>query len=204
MHVVVPFDARDPKTRLSSVLDPDERRQFARAMLEDVCRAVEKTGHTPTVLATAEFDCEWPVRVDDRPLSAAVNAVLDERDGAVAIVMADLGLATAESLQRVFDAGGEIVLVPGRGGGTNVVLARHSDFHVDYHSVSIRDHREIAATAGLEVTTVDSFRLSTDVDDPTDLVELLLHSEGSAADWLADHGFVVDPQADGVTTVRRD
>ncbi|QCC50116.1 2-phospho-L-lactate guanylyltransferase [Halapricum salinum] len=204
MHVVVPFDARDPKTRLAPVLDPDERRDFARAMLDDVCRAVEETGHEPTVLATAGIDVEWPVEVDDRSLSEAINAVLARRDGPVTVVMADLALTTPEALDRVFEAEGEVVLVPGRSGGTNVVLARHPDFRVDYHGVSIRDHRERAAVAGRETTSVDSFRLSTDVDDPSDLVEVLLHSEGAAAAWLVDHGFDVHAEDDGVTTVRRD
>lgn len=204
MHVIVPFDARDPKTRLSSVLDSDERQQFARAMLTDVCEAIEQTGHEPTVLGTAPFDSKWPIEVDDRSLSEAVNAVLAERDESVAVVMADLALATPEALGRVFDAEGEVVLVPGRGGGTNVVLARHPDFRVDYHGVSLRDHREHAAAAGLETTSIDSFRLSTDVDEPPDLAEVLLHSEATAATWLADHGFVVEAQDGGLTTVRRD
>ena len=204
MYVVVPFDARDPKTRLAPVLDPQERRDFARAMLEDVCRTVEDTGRKPTVLATAELDIEWSVVVDDRSLSDAVNAVLADSDEPVAVVMADLALATPEALGRVFDAEGEVVLVPGRGGGTNVVLARHPDFRVDYHDVSFRDHRERAAAAGLETTTVDSFRLSTDVDDPSDLVEVLLHSAGAPAAWLDDHGFDIHTEDVGVTTVGRD
>lgn len=204
MYVVVPFDARDPKTRLSALLDSDERQRFARAMLEDLCRTVEQTGHEPTVLATADLDVEWPVRVDDRSLSAAVNAVLAERDEPVAVVMADLALATPDALERVFDADGDVVLVPGRGGGTNVVLACHPDFRVDYHGVSIRDHRERAAAADLATTSVDSFRLSTDVDDPSDLTEVLLHSDGAPATWLIDHGFAVEVQSDGMTTVRRD
>ncbi|MFC6726509.1 2-phospho-L-lactate guanylyltransferase, partial [Halobium palmae] len=36
MRVVVPFAAERPKTRLGDVLDPVERRSFARAMLREV------------------------------------------------------------------------------------------------------------------------------------------------------------------------
>jgi 2-phospho-L-lactate guanylyltransferase len=35
-------------------------------------------------------------------------------------------------------------------------------------------------------------RLSTDVDEPTDLVEVLLHGEGEAAAWLRAAGFELD------------
>jgi 2-phospho-L-lactate guanylyltransferase len=67
----------------------------------------------------------------------------------------------------------------------------HPSFRVDYHGASIRDHRAIAADAGLETATVDSFRLATDVDEPEDLVEVLLHAEGHATDWLREAGFAV-------------
>jgi 2-phospho-L-lactate guanylyltransferase len=202
MQVVVPFDARDPKTRLAPVLDTDERQQFARAMLEDACAAIEETGQEPTILATAEIDVAWPVRVDDRPLSEAVNAVIAERDDAVAVVMADLALATPDALQRVFEADGDVVLVPGRGGGTNVVLARHSEFRVDYHDLSFRDHCERAQSLDVDPVVIDSFRLSTDVDDPDDLLDVLVHNEGRACSWLDRNGLVYDRSGD-VVTIRR-
>ena len=202
MDVVVPFDAREPKTRLSALFDADEREQFALAMLGDVCEAVRATGHDPWVLATDAVDVDAPVTVDDRPLTDAVNAVLADSDGSVAVVMADLALATPEALGRVFDADGDVVLVPGRGGGTNVILARDADFRVDYHGASIRDHRERARAVGADATEVDSFRLSTDVDEPADLVEVLLHGDGRAAEWLDEHSVALDTD-DGRVTARR-
>jgi len=204
MRVVVPFSASEPKTRLASVLTADERRQFARAMLDDVLDALAALDVTPEVLATApvDFDRDVPVSVDDRPLDAAVNDVLAETDGSVAVVMSDLALATPAALDRLLDADGDVVFAPGRGGGTNAFVARHPRFRVDYHGASIRDHRGIAAEIGAGVTEVDSYRLGTDVDEPADLTEVLLHGEGRSAEWLRDAGFelVVD---DGRPTVRR-
>ena len=52
MDVFVPFDARDPNTRLSSLLSADQRQDFAGAMLADVLDAVRAVGHQPTVLST--------------------------------------------------------------------------------------------------------------------------------------------------------
>jgi len=204
MHVVVPFSATGPKTRLAPVLTPDERRQFAQAMLDDVLDALTTAGVEPEVLATAHIDLDRDVSitVDDRPLDPAVNDVLSNTDGPVAIVMADLALATPAALARLLDADGDVVLAPGRGGGTNALVARHPDFRVDYHGASIRDHRAIAAEIGADVAEIDSSRLGTDIDAPEDLPEVLLHSEGRAADWLRAAGFelVVD---DGRTTVAR-
>jgi 2-phospho-L-lactate guanylyltransferase len=207
MRVVVPFAAHAPKTRLESVLTAPERGAFARVMLEHVCDAVTESGYEPEVLATGAVDVDAPVTVDERPLTDAVNGVLGETlsepdPEPVAVVMADLALVTPAALEGLFAAGGPggqasdgvstdgaVVLAPGRGGGTNAVLTPHPDFRVDYHGISVRDHREAAAAVGASVRSVDSHRLATDVDEPTDLVEVLLHGRGGPRDWLVDAGF---------------
>ena len=191
MRVVVPFAVRSPKTRLAPVLDPDERRAFARAMLDDVLAAVTDAGGDLEVLATAALDVDAPVTVDDRPLTPAINAVL-AASTPVAVVMADLALATGPTVEHLLDASGDVVAAPGRGGGTNALVVRHPDFRVDYHGASIRDHRRIAHDVGAGWTEVDSMRLAADVDEPADLVEVVLHGSGSAADWLAERGFELD------------
>jgi 2-phospho-L-lactate guanylyltransferase len=188
MDVLVPFDARDPKTRLGPLLDADERRSVARTMLEDVLDALDAAGYEPTVLATDDVDCEAPVTVDDRPLTPAVNDVLAGAGGPVAVVMADLALLTPATLEGLFEPGADVVLAPGLGGGTNALVSRHPDFRVDYHGVSYRDHREAARNVGAAVTTVDSFRLAVDVDDPPDLAEVLIHGAGATAGHLREQG----------------
>ena len=204
MRVVVPFAATAPKTRLDSVLTETERVAFARAMLTDVLDALTDTERRVdvTVLATASVDVDVSVSVDERPLTAAINAVLGAADGPVAVVMADLALATPPALARLFDAEDDVVLVPGRGGGTNALLARHPEFRVDYHGASIRDHRRAAADVGASVGEVDSFRLSTDVDERADLAEVLLHSDGAASQWLRNAGFELDVTDGRVSVVR--
>lgn len=183
MRVLVPFDARTPKTRLSPLLTDGERRRFARTMLADVLDAL--AGHDVTVVATADVETAVPVEVDDRSLSAAVNARLS---GETAVVMADLALATPESLDRLVSTAGDVVVAPGRGGGTNALVVRHPDFETDYHGVSFRDHRRAARAVGASFETVDSFRLASDIDEPADLPDLLLHGTGRAREYLADRG----------------
>ncbi|MFW6436081.1 MAG: 2-phospho-L-lactate guanylyltransferase [Halococcoides sp.] len=196
MRVLVPFDARDPKTRLSGLFDAEERREFAAVMLDYVLDALVAADFEPTVLATAPIDrADTVVRVDDRPLSTAVNAVLDDWGRPCAIVMADLGILAPEALDRFRTTDGDVVIAPGRGGGTNALLLRESAFRVDYHGVSCRDHREAARSVGARTATVDSMRLSTDIDEPADLVEVLLHGNGPVPEWLREHG--VDLRADG-------
>ncbi|WP_299331576.1 2-phospho-L-lactate guanylyltransferase [Haloplanus sp.] len=202
MRTLVPFEAARPKTRLDPFLDDDERAAFARSMLRDVIGAVERAGHDPEVVATAPLELSSasvsvPVAVDDRPLSAAVNARLDGVDAndPVAVLVSDLGLVTPAAVCRLVDAEGAdadadagVAIAPGRGGGTNGLVVSHPEFRVDFHGTSYRDHRRTARAVGASVRVVDSMRLSTDVDEPEDLVEVLLHGEGAAAAWLRSAG----------------
>ncbi|WP_324663958.1 2-phospho-L-lactate guanylyltransferase [Haloarcula sediminis] len=202
MRLVVPVSGSDPKTRLSPVLTPEERREFTESMLADVLGALDAAGHSPEVVSTAPVDCDAPVTVDDRGLDALVNDLLVETDGALAVVMADLPLLTPAAVRQLFDPDEDVVLAPGLGGGTNAFVCRHPGFRVDYHGASIRDHRRLASEAGASVAEVDSRRLATDIDEAADLAEVLLHSDGATDDWLRDAGFelVVD---DGRVTVDR-
>lgn len=189
MRVVVPYAGTEPKTRLASVLDPEERAAFARAMLDDVLEAVRESGNEPEVLSTEPLDLDVRVLVDERALTPAVNAVLAGSDEPVAVVMADLPLAHGDDLERLFAAPGDVAIVPGRGGGTNALVSRHLEFRVDYHGVSFLDHVNAARDVGASVEVVDSHRLSTDVDERADLVEVLLHGRGRAREWLIEAGF---------------
>jgi 2-phospho-L-lactate guanylyltransferase len=188
MRILVPFEAARPKTRLGGVLDADEREAFARAMCRDVLDACLDAGHDVEVVATAPVEAAGvPVTVDDRPLSAAVNARLGGEDP-VGVVVADLALLTPDAVDRLVDAGRDagVAIAPGRGGGTNALVVDNRDFRVDFHGVSYRDHLAAAREVGADPAVVDSMRLSTDVDEPADLVEVLLHGEGAAAAWLGE------------------
>ena len=191
MRLVVPVSGSDPKTRLATVLTPEERRAFTEAMLSDVLEALDGAGHSPEVVSTAPVDCDAPCTVDERGLNPLVNDLLAGTDGRLAIVMADLPLLTPAAVERLFEPDADVVLAPGLGGGTNAVVCRHPDFRVDYHGASIRDHRRLADEAGATRAEVDSRRLATDIDEPSDLAEVLVHDDGAAAEWLRAAGFEV-------------
>ena len=191
MRVVVPVAVDQPKTRLADVLTAEERVAFTRAMLADVLEAVRGAGGDPEVLATAPIEVEAPVTVDDRALTPAVNAALAGHGVPMSVVMADLPLATPGTLEALFETSGDVAIAPGRGGGTNALVVRHPEFRVDYHGGSFLKHRAAARERGT-LSVVDSHRLATDIDEPDDLVELLIHGDGAAAEWLREAGFSLD------------
>jgi 2-phospho-L-lactate guanylyltransferase len=195
MDVYIPYRPSDPKTRLSPALSPSERRELSREMLMDVYQTVSDTGHTPIVLATESLRLDVRTTVSTAPLSEAVNSTLPPAGGhrakagndtsrPVGVVMADLGLVTVDGLEQLFEPDSALTIAPGQRGGTNAFVTRSSDFRVDYHGASLRDHREIADTNGVTLTEVDSFRLACDIDEPSDLVDLFLHGEGRAGRYL--------------------
>ena len=188
MDVLVPFSPERPKTRLSGTFNSAERETFARKMLADTLATLRETGHTPRVLATESIDCSAPVSVDDRALTPAVNSVI-AGVSPIAVIVADLALMTESAVDRLFTPEADIVVAPGRGGGTNALVVRHPEFRVDYHGASYLDHRQIAREIEANVAVVDSHRLTTDIDEREDLAELLIHGSGTAHDWLVDRGF---------------
>lgn len=204
MRAVIPFDATTPKRRLSPLLDAEERQAFALAMLRDVLKAVSQGPFEPTVHSTAPLadSVSAPVTVDDRPLDAVITDAIANATP-VAVVMADLPLLTPDSLARLREQDGDVVLAPGRGGGTNAMVVRDPAFETDYHGASIRDHRRIAREMDLTVAEIDSYRLGADVDEPADLLEVLLHGAGESAAWLESAGFRIETGSGRPEAVRR-
>lgn len=207
MRCLVPLAVDTPKTRLSPVLSQPERRSFAIAMLLDVLDALTTAGYSPTVLSTAPISddrvtTQATVAVDDRELTTAVNARLSE-ETPMLVLMADLPLIQPSDIQRLTDRDAEVTIAPGRGGGTNALVVREPAFRVDYHGASYLDHRQAATELSATVRTVDSRRLATDVDEPSDLAEVLIHGDGAAHEWLVAAGFELDTTA-GRVGIQRD
>ena len=175
------------------MLSPEEREAFARAMLEDVIAAAKDANCSPVVVATELFDSEdVQITIADKDLSGTLNEVLPQSIGTILIIMADLPLATGDAINRVIATKSDMAIVPGRGGGTNVIFLKEpAKFHVDYYGMSYLKHRKIAEDAGLSCEVIDSFVLHTDIDEKEDLVELLTHGTGKSRKYLEDLGFVL-------------
>jgi 2-phospho-L-lactate guanylyltransferase len=111
----------------------------------------------------------------------------------VLIFMADIPLVSIKNIMDITASKADVVIVPGRMGGTNAIFIRNpSRFHVDYYGASFLKHSDIAQKNGLVVEVFDTFNVSTDIDETADLVEVLLHGKGSAAGYLKKLGFVLE------------
>ena len=189
MEVVIPFKPVNPKTRLSGILTREEREELAFHLLLDV---IEACGEA-TVISSAEDRRLEGLKheVDSRTLDEVVTSRI--RKGDLAVVMSDLPLINGKVVDRFLDSEGDVVLAPGRKGGTNMLLSRNRGFYTSYHYGSLIKHIQICESLSLKWEVFDSFYASVDVDDESDLLELMLHGKGKRSyDYLEELGFYVD------------
>lgn len=200
VHIVVPFKLNGAKSRLAPALSPEQRQRLAFAMLRDVLRTVCSYGNV-TVLSRpglarediGDFPGETDVLESDLELNGALNALIERQAAAgwpcdILIVMADLALLGEEDMKGILDRKGDVVLCPGRGGGTNMILMRSPKFRTCYWELSFPKHRAYAEEAGLKAAVFESFRAGCDIDCPGDLLELSLHGWGEARALLVEWG----------------
>ncbi|MGH2682559.1 MAG: 2-phospho-L-lactate guanylyltransferase [Actinomycetota bacterium] len=179
------------KSRLAQVLAPLERAALTLAMLEDVldaCTAMR--GWQTWVVSPDESVLEVSARRRARPvveekagLAAAIRQVQEEAAGAdaLAVVLGDLPLLTAESLGRVFRTLGPVVTAPSASeDGTNVLLRRPPRaIPARFGTNSFRKHREAAELKDLPFAVVHAPELAFDLDTPDDIAQLLEWRRGS-------------------------
>ena len=198
IQVVIPFKVKEGKSRLSAVLSPEERRVFAAAMLKDVLAAASGQGRR-TILSDSdlkpdEMGIDADVLQSEMELNDALNSVILRHSelgwpSDILIVMADLALLRDREVRDIIRCPGDVVLCPGRGGGTNMILIRSPKFRTCYRGLSFPRHIAYAQRANLSVSVFESFRGGCDIDEPQDLAEVLLHNDGQAKMALEMMGF---------------
>jgi 2-phospho-L-lactate guanylyltransferase len=198
IHIVIPFKHQGAKSRLSPILSSRERKPLAFSMLRDVLDAVSGFGRV-TVLSRPGLDIvevgrEVEVLESELELNDALNSLIEEEarrgwPSDILVVMADLAILTEKDVVGILNCDGDVVLCPGRGGGTNVILMRSPQFRACYQGLSFPKHLAIARAAGLKVSVFESFRAGCDIDEPEDLAEVLLHGHGETKSVLESLGF---------------
>lgn len=198
---VIPFKLEGAKSRLSSILSPEERRLLALAMLQDVIDVVTRHSYA-TILSSPDLDIvevgrDVEIFESDLGLNDALNDFVQVHAKRrwptdILIIMADLALLTERDVIGILDCQGDVVLCPGRGGGTNMILIRDRRFRTCYQGLSFPKHLAFARKLGLDVSIFESFRAGCDIDEPDDLAEVMLHKQqGQTFDLLEKWGFVL-------------
>lgn len=189
MDIIIPFKPVNPKTRLSGILSREEREELAFNLLMDV---IDACGEAVVISNVEDGRLEGlRYEVDSRSLDEVVTSRI--RRGDLAVIMSDLPLLSEKVVRRFLNSEGDVILAPGRKGGTNMLLSRSKRFRTSYHYGSFLKHVQICDSLGLRCEIFDSFYASVDIDDESDLLELMIHGKGKRSyEYLEGLGFYVD------------
>lgn len=175
------------KSRLSPLLSPIERASLTLAMLEDVLDATRPiqgweswvVSPDEAVLEIAARRAARPVPEARPPLSAAVRQVeeesLEREAEALAVLLGDVPLVTADGLSSALRTLGPVVVSPSEDGeGTNLLLRRPPRaIPARFGPESFRKHVRAAEGRGLPVSVVIRPELGFDLDLPEDVRRVL-------------------------------
>ena len=201
VKAIIPFKKEGAKSRLGRVLSEKEREELAVRMLKDVLVALSESEIKEAgIISTCSEEemiedlnlnpeLKLTVREDGRGLNEVLNEVIKEEKEPVLIIMADLPLVTSNSINKLIEHEEDVVIAPGRKGGTNALFLRIPyEFSVSYYGISCLDHIETAKRMNLSHAVYDSFFISVDIDEVEDLIELLIHGKGFSAEYLREIG----------------
>jgi len=184
-------DSPNAKTRLAGLLSLEERRRLARAMFEDVSRAVAGALKPDCIVMVTSLasaierarELGWDVLIEESQVSESASVdwasrVLGERGfEAVMRLPADLPLVRAEDIDGLLsielDSPGALIVPSRDGTGTNSVIRTPPTlFPSRFGPDSFALHQEEAARVGVKCVVVKNTRIALDIDEPAD-VELL-------------------------------
>ena len=183
---VVPVKSlQEAKSRLASVLSPEERSALTLSMLNHVLAAIRESGVISSIGIVSPNSGELSLPPDITTIEqtrAGLNNHLEEgREWAISngadtlmIIFADLPLLTPDDIRAIIDIGkvaGTVVLAPDRhGGGTNIMLTHPASLSIfAFGQGSYHKHRSQTLAEGCRIKTYISEGTSLDIDTPEDL-----------------------------------
>lgn len=191
VFAIVPVKKLDEaKSRLSSLLSDNERREFCLKMLEDVLATVKTTRFIrwtvvvsvdPTVLQAAKRFDVFPLMESQPGLNQAVSEAINwcVQNGAKStlILPADIPSVTPRDLNRIFSLGKEAAMVISpsrRGNGTNaLLLTPPNTLPTFYGKQSFPRYIKEASKRAISFRTIKLPRIALDIDTVEDLAEFV-------------------------------
>ena len=186
------------KQRLKAVLPLAARRQLMLTMFEDVLATLRQVEHLPVLVVTPD---PLVVELAERAGASVLREAASSGHSAAAMagfaraqaqrveraftVPADAPLVTAHEVHELIEAGRQtagphVTLVPNHDGdGTNGLLVSPPNLmHPSFGPGSFARHLAAAAALRAECRVLRLPGLALDIDEPSDLVQLMQHKQG--------------------------
>ena len=191
IYAIIPVTKfKNAKTRLSPFLTEEEREQLLKVMLQDVTDTLKKhvdkifiISRDEEVLKYAEkLNVETILEDEGSNLNKALTQAMKYCKGKakkVIIVPSDVPLIGKTNVKMLIDASKNLdfIIVPAKGGGTNMIIMKPLAIHTKYEGFSYKKHVQAAERKKLNPQVHDSFFMALDVNTAQDLGEIMLHGE---------------------------
>ena len=191
IYAIIPVSKfKNAKTRLSPFLSEKERETLLKVMLHDVTdtlkRYVDKIfiiSRDEDVLSYAEsLNLNTILENENSNLNKALTQAMKFCKGKtrkVIIVPSDIPLIGKTNVQMLIDAGKSLdfIIVPSKGGGTNMMIMKPMGIHTKFEGFSYKEHVKAAERKKLNPQVHDSFFMALDVNTAEDLGEIMIHGE---------------------------
>lgn len=191
IYAIIPVTTfKNAKTRLSPFLSEDERENLLKVMLHDVTDALKKhvdkiilISRDEDVLRYAEsLNLETILEDENSNLNKALTQAMKYCKGKtrkVIIVPSDIPLIGKTNIRILIDASKNLdfIIVPSKGGGTNMIIMKPLAIRTKYEGFSYQKHLKEAERKKLNPQVHDSFFMALDVNTTEDLGEIMIHGE---------------------------
>lgn len=191
IYAIIPVTKfKNAKTRLSPFLSEEEREKLLKAMLHDVTDTLKKyvdkifvISRDEDVLSYAEsLNVNTILENENSNLNKALTQAMKYCKGKskkIIIVPSDIPLIGKTNIQMLIDASKNLdfIIVPAKGGGTNMIIMKPMAIRTRFEGFSYREHVQAAERKKLNPQVHDSFYMALDVNTTEDLGEIMIHGD---------------------------
>jgi 2-phospho-L-lactate guanylyltransferase len=181
---------KNAKTRLSPFLSEDEREKLLKVMLQDVTDTLKKHVDKIFIISRDEDVLSYAESLNVNTIHENENSNLNKaltqamklckgKARKVIIVPSDIPLIGKTNIQMLIDASKNLdfIIVPAKGGGTNMIIMKPMAIHTRFEGFSYKEHVNAAEKKKLNPQVHDSFFMALDVNTTEDLGEIMIHGE---------------------------
>ena len=191
IYAIIPVSKfKNAKTRLSPFLSEKEREKLLKVMLKDVSDTLKKyvdkifiISRDEDVLNYAEsLNLNTILEDENSNLNKALKQAMKYCKGKakkVIIVPSDIPLIGKTNIQMLINASKNLdfIIVPSKGGGTNMIIMKPMAIHTRFEGFSYKEHLNIAERKKLNPQVHDSLFMALDVNTAEDLGEIMIHGK---------------------------
>lgn len=191
IYAIIPVSKfKNAKTRLSPFLSEEERESLLKVMLQDVTDTLKKHVDKIFIISRDEDVLNYAKKLnldtilenENSNLNKALKQAMKYCKGKarkIIIVPSDVPLIGKTNIQMLIDASKSLdfIIVPSKGGGTNMIIMKPMAIHTRFEGFSYKEHVQAAERKKLNPQVHDSFFMALDVNTAEDLGEIMIHGE---------------------------